>query len=182
MQRRFIPIPLLAPFALLVLLIAAGCSTTPAPAPTAASAPIAPTSASAAAPTASGTPGPASASVAGADAAKSTGGQLTVKDIAATAVAESVGEQCVASGPKPTRGFIGDPVRGKMLYSERGCSACHGDRAQGNVGPKLAGTTLPFSAVIKQLREPSGVMTRYLPSDQSDADECDVLIYVQSLK
>lgn len=108
--------------------------------------------------------------------------KLTVDQIAATAVAESIGEQCVASPPKPAKGFIGDPARGKMLYVERGCSACHGDHAQGDVGPKLAGTTLSFEAVIHQLREPRGVMQRYLPADQSDADECDVYLYVKSLK
>lgn len=69
-----------------------------------------------------------------------------------------------------------------MLYSQRGCINCHGEQAQGNVGPKLAGTTLTFDAVIHQLREPRGVMQRYLPKDQSDADECDVYIYVKNLK
>lgn len=109
-------------------------------------------------------------------------GQLTADQIAATAVAESVGEQCVAAPPKPAKGFVGDPARGKVLYSQRGCVACHGAQAQGDVGPKLAGTTLSFEAVIHQLREPRGVMQRYLPQDQSDADECDVLIYVKGLK
>jgi len=50
------------------------------------------------------------------------------------------------------------------------------------VGPKLAGTTLSFEAVLHQLRVPRGVMQRYLPSDQSDADECNVYIYVKGLK
>lgn len=108
--------------------------------------------------------------------------KLTVNQIAATAVAESIGEQCVAAPPKPTKGFVGDPARGKLLYSQRGCINCHGEQAQGNVGPKLAGTTLTFEAVIHQLREPRGVMQRYLPKDQSDADECDVYIYVKNLK
>ena len=107
---------------------------------------------------------------------------LTVPEIAATAVADAAGEECVASGPKPAKGFIGDPARGKVLFSERGCSSCHGDHAQGGVGPQLAGTTLSFQAVIHQLREPRGVMQRYLPKDQSDADECDVYIYVKGLK
>jgi len=107
---------------------------------------------------------------------------LTVQQIVATAVAESIGEQCVAAPPKPTKGFVGDPVRGKVLFTQRGCAACHGAQAQGDVGPKLAGTTLPFDAVIHQLREPRGVMQRYLPADQSDADECDVYIYVKGLK
>ncbi len=107
---------------------------------------------------------------------------LTADQIAATAVAASVGEQCVAAPPKPVKGFIGDPARGKILFSQRGCAACHGDQAQGDIGPKLAGTTLPFDAVLHQLRQPRGVMQRYLPADQSDADECDVYIYVKSLK
>jgi mono/diheme cytochrome c family protein len=110
------------------------------------------------------------------------GAALTVQQIAATAVAAAAGEECVASGPKPAKGFVGDPVRGRTLFIQRGCSTCHGDQAQGLVGPKLAGTTLSFAAVIQQLREPRGVMQRYLPKDQSDADECDVYIYVKSLK
>jgi mono/diheme cytochrome c family protein len=111
-----------------------------------------------------------------------TNSTLTVPQIAATAVAQAAGEECVASGPKPAKGFIGNPTRGQSLFVQRGCSACHGDHAQGLVGPKLAGTTLSFAAVIQQLREPRGVMQRYLPKDQSDADECDVYIYVKSLK
>lgn len=107
---------------------------------------------------------------------------LTVQEIAATAVAAAQGEQCVAAGPKPAKGFVGNPTRGKLLFSDRGCSACHGEKAQGGVGPRLAGITLPFPAVIKQLREPRGVMQRYLPADQSDADECDVYVYLQTLK
>ena len=88
----------------------------------------------------------------------------------------------MAAPPLPVKGFIGNPARGKTLFSDRGCSACHGDVAQGLIGPKLAGTALPFSAVIQQLRSPRGTMQRYLPADQSDADECDVYTYVKSLK
>lgn len=106
---------------------------------------------------------------------------LTVDQIAATAVAESIGEQCVAAPPKPAKGFVGDPARGKLLFVQRGCAACHGDLAQGGVGPKLAGTSLSFEAVIRQLRQPRGVMQRYLPADQSDADECDVYVYLRAL-
>ena len=107
---------------------------------------------------------------------------LTASQIAATAIANAVGEECVAGPPQPAIGFIGNPIRGKALFSDRGCSACHGAQAQGNIGPKLAGTTLTFAAVIQQLRSPRGVMQRYLPADQSDADECDVYTYVRSLK
>jgi mono/diheme cytochrome c family protein len=107
---------------------------------------------------------------------------LSPNQIAATAIAGSIGEQCVASGPTPAKGFVGDPAIGKVLFAQRGCSACHGDQAQGLVGPKLAGTTLSFEAVLHQLRVPRGVMQRYLPSDQSDADECNVYIYVKGLK
>ena len=107
---------------------------------------------------------------------------FTVNQIAATAIASAAGEQCLASGPVPAKGFIGNPDRGKMLFVDRGCSACHGDQAQGLVGPKLAGTILSFGEVIQQLRQPRGVMQRYLPRDQSDADECDVYQYVKNLK
>ncbi len=107
---------------------------------------------------------------------------MTANQIAATAIANAQGEECVATGPKPAKGFIGDPVQGKVLFVDRGCSACHGDQAQGNIGPRLAGTTLSFGAVIQQLRQPRGVMQRYLPADQSDADECNVYIYVKGLK
>lgn len=128
------------------------------------------------------TPLPATSTIAPSTAVPTSAVRLTADQIAATAVAESVGEQCVASPPKPDKGFVGDPARGKVLFSQRGCAACHGDQAQGGVGPKLAGTTLPFDAVLHQLRQPRGVMQRYLPADQSDADECDVYLYVKGLK
>jgi mono/diheme cytochrome c family protein len=109
-------------------------------------------------------------------------GPLTPDQIAATAIANAAGAECVAAAPQPAKGFIGNPSRGKALYASRGCSACHGDLAQGSIGPKLAGTTLSFTAVIQQLRTPRGIMQRYLPADQSDAEECDVYIYVKTLK
>jgi mono/diheme cytochrome c family protein len=111
-----------------------------------------------------------------------TAGPLTASQIASTAIANAAGEECVASPPQPAKGFVGNPIHGKALYADRGCSACHGDLAQRNIGPKLAGTSLSISAVIQQLRSPRGVMQRYLPADQSDADECDVYTYVRSLK
>jgi mono/diheme cytochrome c family protein len=173
-------------------------ATPPSPLPTATTAPIPPTNTTYPSPqTQPSTPasspypspvGPTSTPYPAPNAPTSTAypapaaAALTVPQIAVTAIAAAAGEECVASGPKPAKGFVGDPTRGRALFVQRGCSTCHGDQAQGLVGPKIAGTTLAFGAVIQQLREPRGVMQRYLPKDQSDADECDVYTYVKGLK
>ena len=44
-------------------------------------------------------------------------------------------------GAKEARPLVGDSKRGEELY-HASCTVCHGPRAEGSVGPKLAGNTV----------------------------------------
>jgi len=46
----------------------------------------------------------------------------------------------------------GDPAAGKAAFAALPCHTCHGDNAQGNIGPKLAGLPLTFAEFQKIVR------------------------------
>ena len=58
-----------------------------------------------------------------------------------------------------------DLVKGKRAY-QRNCSVCHGQRAEGGLGPPLQGIGKRMSSdeLTRQLNEPSGSMPRMVPS------------------
>lgn len=92
----------------------------------------------------------------------------------------------------------GKPASGKTIYTAT-CQGCHGDKAQGMVGPKLAGVVskwkfADFKKTLQKGVNPSGknlapTMPRYEkmpfvgstkpPTDQQIAD---VLAYIKTLK
>ncbi len=77
----------------------------------------------------------------------------------------------------------GDAARGKGIYMEQMCSACHGTVGQGSqYGPRIAPQPFPSEAFAHQVRTPRSSMppfsARYLP----DAELADVYAYVASIK
>ena len=76
----------------------------------------------------------------------------------------------------------GDAARGKALFVQDGCYACHGTAGHGEpYGPKLAPNPLPFNVVLGQLRQPRSVMPRYAPQFVSDQDVADIYAYLASV-
>ena len=76
----------------------------------------------------------------------------------------------------------GDATRGKALFMDQGCWACHGTAGHGEVyGPKLAPKPLPWAAVVAQVRHPRASMppydARYLPNAQL----ADIYAYLASV-
>ena len=76
----------------------------------------------------------------------------------------------------------GDTQNGKKLYASSGCYECHGTVAQGSprTGPMLL-TALPFTAFLKQLRQPSSEMPPYVAKVLSDQQVADIYAFIQTL-
>ena len=75
------------------------------------------------------------------------------------------------SGEKSASG-AGDPIAGKKLFTEQGCSGCHTFKAAGSSGtqgPDLDEVSPSHNAVIRQLNNPGGLMPSF--ADKLSEDE-----------
>lgn len=75
----------------------------------------------------------------------------------------------------------GDPERGAELFITLPCAGCHGVTAQGQFGPALAGTSLTFEEVRRQVRNPRDKMVPFSPDQVSDKDLQDIYAWLTSL-
>ena len=71
----------------------------------------------------------------------------------------------------------GDAVKGRAIYVQA-CSGCHGTKAQGGVGPALAGAKTTVEEARTQIDNGSGVMPGGLVAGTREAD---VLAYLQTI-
>lgn len=78
-------------------------------------------------------------------------------------------------------GMAQDLTRGGELYASLECSRCHGANAEGDLGPRLAGTDLSFDAVLAQARQPIGIMPAFPEGRLSEDDLRDIYAWVTSL-
>ena len=60
-------------------------------------------------------------------------------------------------------------VEGEAAWQQYNCSACHGQRAQGGVGPQLAGRVPPLGDVVSRVRAGAAPMPAYTSAELSDA-------------
>ena len=79
--------------------------------------------------------------------------------------------------PKSGSVKLGDFYRGETVFS-MACSSCHGDKAQGGIGPKLAGATISLAAAKAQIDNGSGAMP---PNLVQGREEEDVLAYLSTI-
>ncbi|HBY94091.1 MAG TPA: hypothetical protein DEP84_09045 [Chloroflexi bacterium] len=75
-----------------------------------------------------------------------------------------------------------DSATGEALYRYLGCFACHGDRAEGIFGPRLAGTPLSVEQLRAQVRIPRDRMPAYSPERVSDEELDRIYAFVQSMQ
>jgi len=70
---------------------------------------------------------------------------------------------------------------GEALYKANGCTACHGQEAEGGIGPALAGHTR--EQVLKQVRTPvGGVMPAFSIEAISEAQLEQIAAFIVSLE
>ena len=80
-----------------------------------------------------------------------------------------------ASAGGPTT--LGDLQRGRVIFGQT-CAGCHGMKAQGGIGPPLAGARITVDAAKTQIENGGGIMPAGLVSG---ARENDVLAYLASI-
>ena len=80
-------------------------------------------------------------------------------------------------------GPAGNVERGKTLYEQTGCYACHGHAGQGAqaTGPRLSRTQLPLEAFLVFLRHPVRQMPPYEAAVLPDQDVADIYAFVKQL-
>ena len=92
-----------------------------------------------------------------------------------------------ASGPPQTAAVApapaGDAANGRKLFVSFGCYQCHGYEAQGSTatGPRLGPRPLPFAALSRYVRRPTGQMPPYTAKVVTDANLADIYSFLQSL-
>ncbi len=76
-------------------------------------------------------------------------------------------------------------ARGKALFSQNGCSGCHGQRGRGAIGPSLVGIGKKFTpvALVALLHHPSAAMTKAgMPTpDLTNRDLKELVAYLDAL-
>jgi hypothetical protein len=81
--------------------------------------------------------------------------------------------------PAATTGPItlGDSVRGRLIFKQK-CGGCHGMRAEGGVGPPLAGAHITVEAAKTQIDNGGGIMPARLVTGTREED---VLAYLAQI-
>jgi mono/diheme cytochrome c family protein len=81
--------------------------------------------------------------------------------------------------PKAAAGSVklGDLYRGQTVFSTA-CSGCHGDHAEGGIGPKLAGAPVSLAAAKAQIDNGGATMP---PKLVQGRDEEDLLAYLSTV-
>jgi mono/diheme cytochrome c family protein len=76
----------------------------------------------------------------------------------------------------------GNAEAGKKLFGRYGCYECHGWEGQGGMaGPRIAPNPLPFTAFVRYVRAPKGVMPAYTEKLlKSEQDLADIHAYLRS--
>jgi mono/diheme cytochrome c family protein len=76
----------------------------------------------------------------------------------------------------------GNAQKGKQLFQSYGCYQCHGREAQGGAGtgPRLAPKPIPFAALSKYVRQPTGQMPPYTRRVVSDEDLADIYAFLSA--
>ena len=96
--------------------------------------------------------------------------------VVAATFALAQAEIFVPSAPA-SQATAGDVERGEAIF-QRECAGCHGEQAEGGVGPALAGSGLDAATVAAVVQQGRGVMPAAIVTGQEQAD---VVAYVASI-
>jgi mono/diheme cytochrome c family protein len=97
--------------------------------------------------------------------------------------AAAAGQNTPAASNASSQAPAGDTANGKKLFTTIGCYQCHGYEAQGSTatGPRLAPRPLPFAALSKYVRRPTGQMPPYTTKVLSDTELADIYAFLMSV-
>jgi mono/diheme cytochrome c family protein len=73
-----------------------------------------------------------------------------------------------------------EPLPGKVPY-ERVCAECHGEKGQGDQGPRLVPMTLEYDELLAKVRQGGGEMPAISKTALTDDEVKQVLEYLKSL-
>ena len=74
-----------------------------------------------------------------------------------------------------------DPAVGQQVWQQKPCTGCHGASAEGNLGPKLAGTGLTFDQVLLTVRSGAAPMPAFRADQVSDLELQHIYAWLRSL-
>ena len=74
-----------------------------------------------------------------------------------------------------------DAETGGQVWQTKECIDCHGDNAEGDRGPTLAGTGLTVGAVLLQVRTGKGRMPDFTTEEVSDIEVQQIYAWLRSL-
>jgi mono/diheme cytochrome c family protein len=74
-----------------------------------------------------------------------------------------------------------DPGVGQQVWAQKPCAGCHGEQAQGGIGPKLAGTALEADEVLLQVRVGAAPMPAFSAEEVSDLEVEHIYAWLWSL-
>jgi len=74
-----------------------------------------------------------------------------------------------------------DSLAGQHAWQEQPCAGCHGADAEGDFGPKLAGTELDIDQFLALLRAGRGSMPAFAVDKVSDSEAQDIYAWLRSL-
>lgn len=92
---------------------------------------------------------------------------------------ESPPEPAATEAPAPPS--EPDPAVGQQLWAEKPCIGCHGANAEGNIGPRLAGTVLEFDEVLLRVRTGAAPMPAFTEEEVSDLELEHIYAWLKSL-
>jgi mono/diheme cytochrome c family protein len=76
----------------------------------------------------------------------------------------------------------GDAAAGQQTYASLPCIGCHGENAEGNVGPKLSGYSGGYDRFHSVVRNGEDSMPKFTTDDVSDQQLADIYAWVTSVK
>jgi mono/diheme cytochrome c family protein len=87
-----------------------------------------------------------------------------------------------AQESKPAESPAGNAENGKKLFNKIGCYECHGREGQGSTmsGPRIAPDPIPYNALLRYIRKPTGEMPPFTAKVVSDQELADIYAFLQS--
>ncbi len=114
-------------------------------------------------------------------AARPTPTSVPPTEAAPTQPAEPAPTKALVPTEAPGPTVAPDPARGQQIWQQKPCIGCHGAQAEGNIGPRLAGTVLEFDEVLFRVRTGKAPMPAFSEQEVSDQELQDIYAWLKSL-